>query len=90
MSSAAVIAQLGERKTEDLKVSGSIPDCGTHFFIFSLGGPITYPTPMKKILRTKISPTCYNFTKQNKHGYAQKVEGIICDNVFVKFNISEI
>ena len=25
----AVIAQLGERKTEDLKVSGSIPDCGT-------------------------------------------------------------
>ena len=24
----AVIAQLGERKTEDLKVSGSIPDCG--------------------------------------------------------------
>ena len=27
----AVIAQLGERKTEDLKVSGSIPDCGTRF-----------------------------------------------------------
>ena len=27
----AVIAQLGERKTEDLKVSGSIPDCGTFF-----------------------------------------------------------
>jgi hypothetical protein len=27
----AVIAQLGERKTEDLKVSGSIPDCGKHF-----------------------------------------------------------
>ena len=27
----AVIAQLGERKTEDLKVSGSIPDCGTLF-----------------------------------------------------------
>ena len=27
----AVIAQLGERKTEDLKVSGSIPDCGTTF-----------------------------------------------------------
>ena len=27
----AVIAQLGERKTEDLKVSGSIPDCGSHF-----------------------------------------------------------
>ena len=26
--STAVIAQLGERKTEDLKVSGSIPDCG--------------------------------------------------------------
>ena len=25
----AVIAQLGERKTEDLKVSGSIPDCGS-------------------------------------------------------------
>ena len=31
MSSAAVIAQLGERKTEDLKVSGSIPDCGKPF-----------------------------------------------------------
>ena len=28
----AVIAQLGERKTEDLKVSGSIPDCGIIFF----------------------------------------------------------
>ena len=27
----AVIAQLGERKTEDLKVSGSIPDCGNFF-----------------------------------------------------------
>ena len=27
----AVIAQLGERKTEDLKVSGSIPDCGRTF-----------------------------------------------------------
>ena len=27
----AVIAQLGERKTEDLKVSGSIPDCGNLF-----------------------------------------------------------
>ena len=27
----AVIAQLGERKTEDLKVSGSIPDCGNAF-----------------------------------------------------------
>ena len=27
----AVIAQLGERKTEDLKVSGSIPDCGNRF-----------------------------------------------------------
>ena len=27
----AVIAQLGERKTEDLKVSGSIPDCGSRF-----------------------------------------------------------
>ena len=27
----AVIAQLGERKTEDLKVSGSIPDCGIGF-----------------------------------------------------------
>jgi hypothetical protein len=30
----AVIAQLGERKTEDLKVSGSIPDCGKLFFGF--------------------------------------------------------
>ena len=28
VQNAAVIAQLGERKTEDLKVSGSIPDCG--------------------------------------------------------------
>ena len=28
LMSTAVIAQLGERKTEDLKVSGSIPDCG--------------------------------------------------------------
>ena len=28
---SAVIAQLGERKTEDLKVSGSIPDCGSCF-----------------------------------------------------------
>jgi hypothetical protein len=27
----AVIAQLGERKTEDLKVSGSIPDDGNSF-----------------------------------------------------------
>jgi hypothetical protein len=27
----AVIAQLGERKTEDLKVSGSIPDDGNYF-----------------------------------------------------------
>ena len=27
-SNTAVIAQLGERKTEDLKVSGSIPDDG--------------------------------------------------------------
>jgi hypothetical protein len=32
ISSAAVIAQLGERKTEDLKVSGSIPDCGKVFY----------------------------------------------------------
>ena len=31
-SSPAVIAQLGERKTEDLKVSGSIPDCGKLFW----------------------------------------------------------
>ena len=30
-SRTAVIAQLGERKTEDLKVSGSIPDCGSRF-----------------------------------------------------------
>ena len=30
-SNTAVIAQLGERKTEDLKVSGSIPDCGSSF-----------------------------------------------------------
>jgi hypothetical protein len=32
-SSAAVIAQLGERKTEDLKVSGSIPDDGNVFVL---------------------------------------------------------
>jgi hypothetical protein len=32
-SRAAVIAQLGERKTEDLKVSGSIPDCGTYIIL---------------------------------------------------------
>lgn len=31
MWNTAVIAQLGERKTEDLKVSGSIPDCGSRF-----------------------------------------------------------
>ena len=31
--STAVIAQLGERKTEDLKVSGSIPDCGSFLFL---------------------------------------------------------
>jgi hypothetical protein len=41
--SPAVIAQLGERKTEDLKVSGSIPDCGklffqNHFFTGSIPG----------------------------------------------------
>ena len=34
----AVIAQLGERKTEDLKVSGSIPDCGT-FFLPGISSP---------------------------------------------------
>ena len=31
LEGTAVIAQLGERKTEDLKVSGSIPDCGSTF-----------------------------------------------------------
>ena len=31
LQNTAVIAQLGERKTEDLKVSGSIPDCGSCF-----------------------------------------------------------
>ena len=31
LNARAVIAQLGERKTEDLKVSGSIPDCGSFF-----------------------------------------------------------
>ena len=31
LTCTAVIAQLGELKTEDLKVSGSIPDCGTTF-----------------------------------------------------------
>ena len=30
----AVIAQLGERQTEDLKVPGSIPGRGNFFFIF--------------------------------------------------------
>ena len=30
----AVIAQLGERQTEDLKVSGSIPDRGSIFIFF--------------------------------------------------------
>jgi hypothetical protein len=30
----ASIAQLGERKTEDLKVTGSIPVRGTSFFAF--------------------------------------------------------
>ena len=34
---AAVIAQLGERKTEDLKVSGSIPDCGKPFVLVREG-----------------------------------------------------
>ena len=28
----AAVAQLGERQTEDLKVSGSIPDCGNISF----------------------------------------------------------
>ena len=31
----AAIAQLGERTTEDRKVPGSIPGCGTSFSLFS-------------------------------------------------------
>ena len=31
-ASLAAIAQLGERQTEDLEVSGSIPGLGMHFF----------------------------------------------------------
>ena len=38
----AVIAQLGERKTEDLKVSGSIPDCGISFASDSLKMTVRY------------------------------------------------
>ena len=37
----AVIAQLGERKTEDLKVSGSIPDDGTLFVASSSSCRVT-------------------------------------------------
>ena len=32
----AAIAQLGERTTEDRKVPGSIPGCGTSFALFSI------------------------------------------------------
>ena len=32
-SAEAAIAQLGERQTEDLKVPGSIPGLGMHFFV---------------------------------------------------------
>ena len=31
----AAIAQLGERTTEDRKVPGSIPGCGTSFSLFT-------------------------------------------------------
>ena len=41
MESTAVIAQLGERKTEDLKVSGSIPDCGNDF-VFRISNNLTH------------------------------------------------
>ena len=32
----ASIAQLGERQTEDLKVSGSIPDGGIHLYYINI------------------------------------------------------
>ena len=57
MSSTAVIAQLGERKTEDLKVSGSIPDCGKfclgeYTFHFS---PLLTPTSKKDLIDRALS-----------------------------------
>ena len=46
----AAIAQLGERQTEDLKVPGSIPGCGTFFFSNQL--PVL--SRLAKVLRGKV------------------------------------
>ena len=37
LPAAAVIAQLGERQTEDLKVPGSIPGRGMFFYVLDAG-----------------------------------------------------
>ena len=42
----ALIAQLGERQTEDLKVAGSIPAQGNHFFLFF---PFVYDNSREKL-----------------------------------------
>ena len=63
----AVIAQLGERKTEDLKVSGSIPDCGSPFMF----------SPVEKWSETSHHrPNFLNhpWTSSSTHTY----RGIVC------------
>ena len=49
----AVIAQLGERQTEDLKVPGSIPGRGIFFFPISL--PTGYSVS-KALILASINP----------------------------------
>ena len=52
-SKKAVIAQLGERQTEDLKVPGSIPGRGIFFFPISL--PTGYSV-IKALILASINP----------------------------------
>lgn len=51
----AAIAQLGERKTEDLKVTGSIPVGGKNSFFFYWEGKYTFifSTPYVRVLNNK-------------------------------------
>ena len=47
----AALAQLAERKTEDLEVAGSTPAGGIVFFIFLFNYYIKYEKVTKKLLK---------------------------------------
>ena len=51
----AAIAQLGERQTEDLKVSGSIPDRGINFCLILLTSKANYENVFYSML-TQMDP----------------------------------